>query len=164
MGVVYAWGTPALSLCYSHVTPVCVQVRDWWVRSILVRLTWCSPGVLLCYPCVIPMLLLCYSCVQVRGWWVRSSPARQRLCSPVLLPCYSCVTPVLLLYYPRTGPWLVGEIITGQTGVVFACVTPELLLCYPYVTPVLPRVRKVSPFPIFLNLEYLFCEIFDCKQ
>ena len=77
------------------------------------------------------MLFLYYPCVQARGWWVRSSPARQGLCSPVLLPSYSCVipvlllcyphvTPVLLLYYPLTGPWLVGEIITGQTGVVFA--------------------------------------------
>ena len=26
------------------------------------------------------------------------------------------------------------------------------------------RVRKVALFPIFLNLEFLFCEIFDCKE
>ena len=26
------------------------------------------------------------------------------------------------------------------------------------------RVRKVAHFPIFLNLELLFCEIFDCKE
>ena len=26
------------------------------------------------------------------------------------------------------------------------------------------RVRKVTLFPISLNLEHLFCEIFDCKE
>ena len=26
------------------------------------------------------------------------------------------------------------------------------------------RVRKVAHFPIFMNLELLFCEIFDCKE
>ena len=26
------------------------------------------------------------------------------------------------------------------------------------------RVRKVARFPIFLNLELLFCEIFECKE
>ena len=26
------------------------------------------------------------------------------------------------------------------------------------------RVRKVTYFPFFLNLELLFCEIFDCKE
>ena len=25
------------------------------------------------------------------------------------------------------------------------------------------RVRKVAIFPIFLNLELLFCEVFDCR-
>ena len=27
-----------------------------------------------------------------------------------------------------------------------------------------PRVRKVTRFSIFLNLELLFCEIFDSKE
>ena len=37
--------------------------------------------------------------------------------------------------------------------------TKVILKCSP-----VHRIRKVALFPIFLNLELLFCETFDCKE
>ena len=117
-----------------------------------------------------PILILCMSATP-RPVYVGHTSVSSCVCRPhpSLVLCMSATPQSRPVYVGHTSvsscvcrPYLSLPMYVGHTP-VSSCV------CRPHLSLVLcmsatPRVRKVAIFPIFRNLEFLFCEIFDYKE